>query len=343
MECIESRVATLVNPKQVAFHSQRIDMSSTASEEIVAETLYSAISTGTEVAAWRGDPPLRPGGMYPRLVGYCNVAKVLQVGANVTTTRPGSIVFTHQSHRSHFRCNQDAVIAELPSDLALTSAVTLYFFHLAYSAVLAGRFIPGHQVGIIGLGVLGVAATMLLDSFGALTYAISDQDDGLAKIGALSTSCAVLKQAAKTEAPWCEVGDAEGLDLVVSSSNRWEDWHLALEIVRKGGVIATLGFPGRAQPPPFLNPLSTQYFYEKQLHLVACGKLPDSEVPPDIFRFTLKRNFAFLIAYMRSGRIIGDSLVSKIARASDLAAVYQQLDERKHFELATVLDWTCQQ
>src|SRR3990167_7362260 len=78
--------------------------------EIYAETEFTAISTGTEVAAWMGKPPLRPTTTYPRLIGYCNLAKVVRIGTNVTYTAVGDYILTHQSHRTSFICNSEDVL-----------------------------------------------------------------------------------------------------------------------------------------------------------------------------------------------------------------------------------------
>lgn len=62
------------------------------SDQVFARTLYSAISPGTEIAAFLGCPPLRPGKLCPRVVGYCNVAEVLAIGAGVTLCRTGDTI-----------------------------------------------------------------------------------------------------------------------------------------------------------------------------------------------------------------------------------------------------------
>ena len=51
-----------------------------------------AISPGTELAAYVGLPPLRDGPAYPRLQGYCNVGRVLTVGERVRHLVPGQRV-----------------------------------------------------------------------------------------------------------------------------------------------------------------------------------------------------------------------------------------------------------
>jgi D-arabinose 1-dehydrogenase-like Zn-dependent alcohol dehydrogenase len=146
---------------------------------VAARTLYSAISPGTEVAAWRGDPPLRPGRAYPRLVGYCNVAEVIAVGADVQTLKAGDRILTGQSHRSAFICKQSAVIGRVPDALGSVAATTTYLFHLGYNSLLKGDFRAGHSVAVLGLGTLGMGSALLTHALGGQVLALSNHPDSL--------------------------------------------------------------------------------------------------------------------------------------------------------------------
>ena len=48
-----------------------------------------------------------------------------------------------------------------------------------------------------------------------------------------------------------------GADLVILTSNSWESYFLALDLVRHSGRVSILGFPGRAEPAPQRNPLGS--------------------------------------------------------------------------------------
>ncbi len=74
---IEAKISKLLGPQELAFESETIDESTLAADKILCKTLVSAISPGTEIAAYDGLPPLHPIKAYPRLVGYCNVAELL--------------------------------------------------------------------------------------------------------------------------------------------------------------------------------------------------------------------------------------------------------------------------
>ena len=52
---LTARVSRLLGPGKLVFEEQALDAAALKPGEILAETLCSAISVGTEMAAWRGD------------------------------------------------------------------------------------------------------------------------------------------------------------------------------------------------------------------------------------------------------------------------------------------------
>ena len=333
MRKVISKIVTLEGPEQVVFQEEELSEETLGANEILGETLYSTVSVGTELAAYLGAPPLRPGPVYPRVVGYCNVAEVMTVGAKVKSVLPGDRVLTFQSHRSAFICDESAVVAKLPEKADALLSTTTYLFHLGYSALLKGGMVPGHRVSIVGLGTLGIAGCALASSSGAIVSAFSDQEMSRAlalEVGARSAH-------AKTGADPEESGKA---DLVISTSNGWSDWRLALELARDGGTIGVLGFPGRGDPIPEFNPLDSRYFYEKQLTIMACGRSPDCDVAPRDLRFTLKRNCAYLLDRIVEEELPARRLISEIRPWEEIEDIYKELMLRSNKPVLTyALKW----
>lgn len=83
-------LARLMAPKQLVF--ERIEHRAPGPHEVSAKTLYSAISAGTELAAFDGLPPLSSAPAYPRLMGYCNIARIEAVGAEVREHSVGELI-----------------------------------------------------------------------------------------------------------------------------------------------------------------------------------------------------------------------------------------------------------
>jgi threonine dehydrogenase-like Zn-dependent dehydrogenase len=307
--------------------------------QVLCKTLYSAISPGTEIAAYKGEPPLRPGPIYPRVIGYCNIAKVLAVGNAVTRFEVGDLVLNFQSHRSAFICDEDKIACIVPENANLVNSSTTYLFHLGYNALLKGGFRPGYSVAVLGLGALGLTSIALASAFGAEVYGISNQ--GYREKLALEFGAKKIYQKTGLD---CSQGlmaiTNGGVDLLVSTSSSWSDWKVAISSVRKEGVICVLGFPGRAEPIPSFNPLDSQYFYDSQLKIICCGYSPDVDVPPHDIRFTIKRNCEFLLGQIKNNRLPASKIISAVIPWRDLNSLYERMALREQNLITGVLDWT---
>lgn len=326
---MEHLVAKLEGPRSLKWETQLVPDGPLQSRQIACRTLYSAISPGTEVAAYVGLPPLRPGNVYPRLVGYCNLALVTDVGTEVSAVARGDYVLTHQSHRSGFICAEEAVLCRVDKSADMAAVSTAYLFHLGYAGLLKADFRPGHHVAVVGLGPLGLGAIGVVSACGGLATAYSNQKDAAAK----ATEFGAVRCFRKDD-PVEPV-----FDIVVTTSNSWDDWQLALKLARFGGTIAVLGFPGRGEDPPGFNPLASEYVYDKQLTITACGMVPNLDVRPSDIRFTIKRNLQWLVHLIQSGKIPAHGLISEIVSAPDLDRVYGRLADREPNLITAVLKW----
>lgn len=302
------------------------------SHELVGQTLKSAISPGTELAAYTGMEPLRPTTtLYPRLMGYCNVARVIDCGRAVERVVPGDIILTHQPHCSAFRITEGDILCLLKADDDLNEMSTTYLFHLGYSAALKGKITAGHKVAVVGLGTLGLTASAVAHLCGAdevvgfTNHAPSEQ----------SMSDFHLTKALPKDNDECD----SSFDVVVVTSSRWEDWKLSLRLARQEAVIVLIGFPGRGAGLPDFNPLASEYVYDKQLTMVACGKTPGGSAFQGAARFDLKQNCEFLSNAIRSGRLPGQSLIHSVIEPGDLKEGYEHLLRKRADAKTLVLDW----
>ncbi|HEY7371486.1 MAG TPA: zinc-binding alcohol dehydrogenase [Polyangia bacterium] len=333
--------AVLSAPRKLEFRSEEIEVGGLGPQDVVARTRLTVLSPGTEVGAFVGLPPLRPSVVYPRLVGYCNLAEVVAAGPEVKGLSPGDRILTFESHCSGFRTSASTVITSVPADLPPQRAAATYLYHLGYSALLRSGFTPGLTVAVVGLGTLGLATVSLGSALGANMIAFSDQDAGRRRALAAGARAVYAKnEIGRALAESAAMGARAGIDVVVSTSNRWDDWDLALRLPRKGGTIAVLGFPGRDGAKPANNPLASEFFYDRQLSVQACGYMPDLDVPPHDLRFTIKRNCVFLLDLIRRGAINPDLLVTETRPWHELGAVYERLAAHDPNLVTCALDWT---
>lgn len=330
---ITAKTVWLEAPGKVVLREEALE--APGAGEILCETIVTAISPGTELAAWRGDPPLRPGVVYPRLQGYCNVAEVLECGEGVEDFVPGDRVLTLQSHRSHFVAAADTVLYRLPESADADAVVAAYLFHLGYNAVLRSGVRAGHKVLVVGLGALGLTSVATAALAGAEVVALSGHNAS-AKVAAAFGGEPVPRGGQTALAHFI----GKGADVVILTTNGWDDFELALHHAAQNGTIACLGFPGRTEPPGDFNPLASEHFYMKQLRIEAVGWSPLENDARGFARFNQRDNVAFLARAIEDRRLDPAPLLSGRYRGENIAQAYTDLEARKDDAITYLLDWT---
>jgi 2-desacetyl-2-hydroxyethyl bacteriochlorophyllide A dehydrogenase len=341
MRDVTGVVYELVEPEVLVPRRAQLDPAGLAADEILAKTEYTVVSPGTEIAAWRGDPPLRPSATYPRLVGYCNLAQIVAVGSEVTDLSVGDRVLTHESHRSAFISKRSAVLLRVtendePTRKLLTAT---YLYQLGYAALLAGGMTPGHVVAVVGFGALGIATANLVKVFGGVPLIFTNQEASTTP--ALTLALEDVHPKAPLPQAFFEARfEMDGVDIAIDTSNAWSDLRLCMELTRKGGKVVCLGFPGRGGDMPDFNPLDPQYFYDKQLSVHHCGYMPDLEAEAQDVRFTLKRSMRFLADLIVRGSLNPQPILSIEASWADLGKVYRMLDSKSAGQYSAVIAWS---
>jgi threonine dehydrogenase-like Zn-dependent dehydrogenase len=338
MSFIKSKVYKLLAPQELVLIEEEIDVEHIAENEFFAETIYTAISPGTETAAFIGREPLRAGKIYPRVVGYCSIARVLIIGNAINDLSVGDFVLTFQSHRTHFKQSNNDFYLRIESQFAKEATIA-YLFHLGYHSLLTAEAKQGHNIGIIGAGVLGVATSIMSQVSGARTFLFSNQNETSIFLDKQNKFVQVLKKE-ESSLQYVETKtENTGLDIIVNTSNSWNDWKLALKAANPNGLIVNLGFPGRGEALPSFNPLDPQYVYTKNLTIKALSPLFESDISASLIRFNVKRNLEYIINLLKTGSIFFSQLVSSEIHYQELKGQYVKYISQKNYMLSTLIHW----
>ncbi len=144
-------------------------------EQVLVETLVSAISSGTEMLVYRGQFPesvvvdetinaLAGRFQYPLKYGYSAVGRVVALGSDVGPEWDGRLVLAFHSHESHFAASMNELIL-VPEDMSAETATLLPNMETAVSFLHDGQPLLGEQVAIFGQGIVGLLTTYLLSRF----------------------------------------------------------------------------------------------------------------------------------------------------------------------------------
>jgi threonine dehydrogenase-like Zn-dependent dehydrogenase len=307
--------------------------------EIYAETLYSALSIGTETAAYAGQPPLRPEITYPRLLGYCNVAVIRKLGRETSLYKEGDIIVTKQSHQSGFTCLETEVLAKIPKQVDLQNATLAYLAYLGASSLKKAQYRPGESVGVLGLGPIGLATINLLACYDANVIAMGRRQDRLRLSRHLGAATSLDTDDSKLVERVRSLTQNRGVDVLVTTANTWEAWRLGLEITRAHGRVAVLGFPGRNQPLPTENPLDPSLFYLKQLNILSCGYISEwQKHPVDALR-EQKKLVQAMITLMKQKKLVLGQLISDAVPYTALESMYKKAMAKEPHFVTAVLSW----
>ncbi|MCA9979553.1 MAG: zinc-binding alcohol dehydrogenase [Anaerolineales bacterium] len=144
--------------------------------ELLVETVATAVSAGTELLLYRGqmpaDMPLDEtidaladtAVQYPLRYGYAATGRVIGVGENVDKVWINRLVFAFYPHMSLFSVDKSAVVP-VPAGLTAEEALFLPNMETAVSFVMDGQPVIGEKVAVIGQGVVGVLTTAVLSQF----------------------------------------------------------------------------------------------------------------------------------------------------------------------------------
>ena len=147
-------------------------LASPASDQVLVQTLLSAVSPGTEMLVYRGQTP--PGMAiddtigalagefgYPLKYGYAAVGRVMALGSKVEKVWRDRVVFAFHPHESHFLANP-ADLMPVPDAITPETAALLPSMETAISFLMDGQPTIGEQVAVFGQGIVGLLTAALL-------------------------------------------------------------------------------------------------------------------------------------------------------------------------------------
>jgi 2-desacetyl-2-hydroxyethyl bacteriochlorophyllide A dehydrogenase len=141
-------------------------------DEVLVETICSAISAGTEMLVYRGQFPhladvhdsVSSDLKYPLAYGYACVGRVVEVGKLANREMVNKLVFAFHPHASFFITHSSALIL-LPEGLSPETACFLPNMETAVNLIQDGAPILGERVLVLGQGVVGLLTASLLSEF----------------------------------------------------------------------------------------------------------------------------------------------------------------------------------
>ena len=160
---MEIKQIVVTGQNQAELQTAEIGDENLGPNEILVETEYTYISTGTELANYTGRESrvFQPGSWcaYPWRSGYANVGIVRATGNGVTRVKPGERVFTYGNHASMIRYNAGRLVASVPSNIHPSIAAASRMAGVAATSVIVSEIGNNPWVVVFGLGMVGNLAS----------------------------------------------------------------------------------------------------------------------------------------------------------------------------------------
>ncbi len=327
---------------------------------LLIQTRCSLISAGTErmlvefgrgglIAKARAQPDkvkqvldkIRTDGLLPTLeavfsrldeplpLGYCNVGRVVEVGAGVEGFEVGDRVASNGPH-AEMVVVPATLAARVPDEVDDESASFTVLGSVALHGIRLLEPTLGEQVVVVGLGLLGLMAVQILRAHGCSVLGIDLNPARCALARQFGCEAVALSEGADPVRAAETFSRGRGVDgvLITASAKTDEIIHQAAQMCRKRGRIVLVGVVG-------LN-LRRADFYEKELSFqVSCSYGPgrydpayeekNRDYPLPYVRWTEGRNFEAMLRAMAEKRIDMHPLITRRTPHAEASQAYDAI------------------
>ena len=222
------REVVVTGQNRVELQTADIDTPVLGSNELLIDTEYTFISSGTELANYTGREPkvFQKGEWceYPWRSGYANVGIVREVGTGVTRVAPGDRVFTYGRHASTIQYSQDRLVTPVREAVDPAVVAASRMAGVAMTAIVVGEIGTNPWVVVFGLGLVGNLASQMFQIHGCRVIGV----DPVAERRKLAQRCGINRTVG---------GDADEAQAQVEEITGGELGNITVDAVGHSGVV----------------------------------------------------------------------------------------------------------
>lgn len=340
-----------IAPKEIAIHE--VDEKPLAADEVRLTTLYSGISAGTQLTAYRGINPFvhkqfngelrifearteQASSLYPVHGGwgYEEVGVVAEIGTEVTGVSEGDIVYGTWGHRStNVVSGQFAKDHLLPQGLDPIAGIYSQMGAIALNAILDADIHVGETVAIFGQGVPGQLAAQLARLNGARVIAVDLDDYRLGFSERLGADVTINSRECDAARRIKELTGGKGADTAIEFTGVSAALHEAIRCLAYNGRVVTAGFYQGGAAQLMLG----EEFHHNRAQLI--GSQISGINPQLAHRWDRLRMERTVMELAQSGRLKLTELITHRVPFEQAADAYRMLDAQSEPALQVVLQF----
>ncbi len=276
----------------------------------------------------------------PLPLGYCNVGKIIGVGAGVNGFSIGDRVASNGPHAEFVSVPQN-LCSHIPDNVSDEEATFTVIGAIGLQGIRLANPQLGETIVVIGLGLIGMMTAQLLKANGCKVIGL-DVDDAKLKLADSFGITTFNSNSGDVVKAVDSITNGIGADAVIITASTKSDEIIAqaAKMSRKRGRIILVGVIGLQ--------LSRADFYEKELSFqVSCsygpGRYDDNyeqkgiDYPLPFVRWTEKRNFETILSAISNDSICVKELISEIVLLENYNIIYGDIGQSKN--IASILKY----
>lgn len=320
-------------------------------DEVRLKTIYSGISSGTEMTFYRGTNPylnkrwdtttklFLPGEdstfTFPvRNLGYEEVGEVIEIGAAITDIAVGAHVFGTWGHRTLHVATADYVRPRLmPAGLDPICGIFSHLGAIALNGVFDSGVKLGETIAIFGMGALGQVVAQAAQQSGGNVIAIDLHDSRLEMAKNQGAWLTINPRHEKVAETIKQLTNGRGADVCIEVSGAPLALHEAIRTVAYSGRVVVMGFiQGEAK-----GLLLGEEFHHNRINLV-CSQI--SGLAPEFSnRWDKLRLWQTAIRLQAEGKLDLRSLITHTAPFEEAHQLFEALDQTPDQVVQAVLEF----
>ena len=344
------RVLVFTQPKTVGFESY--EDPPLKSHEVRLQTLYSGISAGTELTAYRGSNPYlhkqwdatrklfipaeQPALTYPVSGwGYEEVGEVIELGSEVQNVSIGDIIFGTWGHRTHHIVEETYARDRLQAkSLDAIFGIFSQIGAIAINGVHDARIRIGETVAVFGMGTLGQIVGQLARKSGAMVIGI-DRFSKRLEIAIQSGATDMVIDASQDEVAERirDLTNNRGADVAIEVTGSTVALNQAIRSVAYSAKVIALGFFQGEASGMFLG----EEFHHNRVNIV--GSQISGTDPELTYRWNRLRLIQTFMGLQADGLINLKPIISHVIAFDHAGEAFRVLDEEPENVLQVVLDY----
>jgi 2-desacetyl-2-hydroxyethyl bacteriochlorophyllide A dehydrogenase len=345
------KVVVFTQPRTVSFESYE-DLP-LKPHEVRLRTLYSGISAGTELTAFRGSNPYlhkqwdparrlfipaeQPSLTYPVSGwGYEEVGEVIELGGEVQDVSMGDVIFGTWGHRTHHIVEEDYARDRVQAEsLDAIFGIFSHIGSIALNGVHDARIRIGETIVVFGMGTLGQIVGQLSRKSGAKVVGV-DRFSRRLEIAHRSGAADIVLNADDGEVAERirTITDNRGADVAVEVTGSSIALNQAVRSVAYSAKVIALGFFQGEAAGVFLG----EEFHHNRVNIV--GSQIFGTDPELTYRWNRLRLVQTFMRLQADGVVDLKPVISHVIPFDDAEEAFRIIDQEPENALQVVLDCT---